>query len=251
MFAEYVGAERVRQLQGELALNRRGGFEVPDKILAVLFASRAGSNYLGQLLSSTGWFSEIGESFRPSQLNKIRERHDLPDNHAAAQWMIRNRGTPDAFGFKAGFTVLVAAAELGFLADVLNRTQIVLLRRRDRVAQAVSIVKMILSGRGHSRQPEGRRLTDVDYDADAIAFQVAAITEVDAQLEEFARRLGKDAPIFWYEEIHADPLSAVSEICRLMGLEMPPDYEPHVRLEVLRDDLSARWVRRFKEERPR
>lgn len=246
----YLGGQRVDRIRSELALKRHGGFVAPENILIVLFASRSGSNYLGQLLSSTGWFSEIGESFRASQLNKIRDRYCLVDHHAAAQWMIDNRGTPNAFGFKAGFTVLTAAAELGFLTEVLDRAQLIMLRRRDRVAQAVSIVKSRLTGRNHSGQPEGLSVTDADYDADAIAFQVAAISEVEGQLMEFADRLGKTAPVFWYEDICANPRGSVADICGLMDLEMPSRYEPQVRVRVLRDDLSARWVQRFRDEHP-
>jgi hypothetical protein len=33
-----------------------------------------------------------------------------------------------------------------------------------------------------------------------------------------------------------------------MGLEVPPGYDPkaRVRLSILRDDLSSRWVERFR-----
>lgn len=240
----------MQQLVDELALERRGDFEVPEKVLAILFASRSGSNYLGQLLSSTGWFREIGESFRPSQLSKIRDRYGLRDRRDAAQWMIDNRGTAHAFGFKAGFTVLVAAAELGFLTEVFERTQFVLLRRRDQVAQAVSLVKSKLSGRTHSGQPEARPLTDSDYDAGAIAFELSNIVEVDGQLAEFLERLGKPAPVLYYEDICAEPTRHVEQVCRLMGLEMPADFVPKVRLGILRDEISAGWTKRFRAENP-
>lgn len=251
LFASYLpeGDQFVARIVDHLELTRRGGFRAPEKILIILFASRAGSNYLGQLLSSTGWFREIGESFRPTQLTKIRDRYGLADHYEAAQWMIDNRGTPHAFGFKAGFNVLTSAAELGFLSEAAERAQFVLLRRHDRVAQAVSLVKGKLSGQMHSGQPVQRALTDADYDFEAIAFQGAIIAAREAQFADLTDRLGKSAPILYYEDILSRPEEHVRRLCELMELPMPASYEPNLRLSVLRDDLSARWAERFRTQR--
>lgn len=252
LLAEYLprGPESVREISQQLGFNERRKFHAPEKILIILFASRSGSNYLGQLLSSTGWFREINESFRPSQLDKIRSRYALADMNEAAQWMIDHRGTRRAFGFKAGFNVLVSAAELGFLHEVLHRAHIVLLRRRDRLAQAVSILKMNLTGRTHSGQPQDRILTDDDYDARAISFQMGKIEEVSNQFADLVQRLGKTATILHYEDICAQPEQHVATVCELMGLAMPANFQPKVRVQVLRDDLTDRWIERFRNENP-
>jgi LPS sulfotransferase NodH len=250
LFASYFGQDEVDAVRAQLALKRRGSFTAPQHILIILFASRAGSNFFGQLLCGTGWFREIGESFAPHQLTKIRERYCLKDLHAAGQWMIDNRGTTRAFGIKAGYSVLISAAELDFLPDVIDRAHFLLLRRRDRVAQAVSGFKKQLTGRTHSLQPAGRPLTDACYDAGAISAQVERIKLREAQYEQLLRDLGKTAPIHYYEDICAEPERRVAEVCRTMGLDMPANYEPHskVRLSVLRDDVSERWVERFRTE---
>lgn len=255
LFASYFprGHESVREISAELSLTRRGRFMIPEKVLIILFASRAGSNFFGQLLSSTGWFNEIGESFAPHTLAKIQRKNGLRDTHDAVQWMIDNRGTPDAFGFKAGFYLLAAAAEVGFLSEVIDRAQFVLLRRRDRVAQAVSRVKGKLSGQMHSLQPSGRLLTDDDYDGEMIAAHFKRTVQADDDLAEMVTRLGKTAPLVYYEDICTRPQEHVAQICGLMGLPMPADYEPEakVRLNILRDELSQRWVERFRANRAR
>lgn len=246
------GREEIQDALDQLESAPPGELEAPDKILIVLFASRAGSNFFGQLLCGTGYFNEIGESFAPHQLKKIRDRHGLKDLHEAAQWMIDNRGTPRAFGFKGGSHVLAAAAHLGLMGKVIDRAHFVLLRRRDRVAQAVSGLKGKMSGRMHSLQPEGRALGDADYDARAIAAQVERIRMREAQYEEFVLRLRKQAPVYHYEDVCAEPAKHVEQVCGAMGLEMPAGYDPYskVRLSILRDDLSSRWVERFRAEHP-
>ncbi len=252
LFASYFGQDEIRSVVDRLAVSRRGGFKVPEIVLIILFASRSGSNYFGQLLSGTGWFEEIGESFAPHQLEKIRDRHGLVDIHDAAQWMVDNRGTPTAFGFKGGFYVLAGAAEVGLLPEVIDRAHFVLLRRHDRVAQAVSRAKGKLSGQMHSLQEPRRILDDSDYDSDLIADHLRRTIEADADLADMVRQLGKQASTFHYEDICADPRANVAKVCEIVGLPMPADYDPHskVRLSVLRDDVSARWAERFRSERP-
>lgn len=251
MCVHYFNRDRVEKIQNLLELPRYGDFRSPKNILIMLFPSRAGSNYFGQLLSSTGWFNEVAESFNPGQVAKIRDRYELNDAHEALQWMIDQRGTPHAFGFKAGFYVLTAAAHSGFLTEVIDRAKIILLRRRDRVAQAVSLQKGKMGARMHTLQSGGRELTDDDYDADALMREYNNIERTEVNLAECVEQLGKTAPVYYYEDICADPVGNVTSVCDHMGLEMPWNYAPKkVRLNVLRDDLSKRWADRFRSENP-
>jgi LPS sulfotransferase NodH len=165
--------------------------------------------------------------------------------------MVDHRGTPHAFGFKAGVAVLTGAAEVGILSEIVDRAQLIFLKRRDRVAQAVSLYKGKVSGQMHTRQSAGQTVRDDDYDGDAIDREFRNIPKTEAKLAKFAERLGKDAPIFHYEDICADPVTQVQRVCDLMGLEMPWHYAPKkVRLKVLRDGLSERWCERFRSENP-
>lgn len=248
---EYFNEERVRKIQADLAMPRFGGFRTPKNILIMLFPSRAGSNYFGQLLSSTGWFNEVAESFNPGQVAKVQAKHGLADSHEAIQWMVDHRGTPHGFAFKAGFFVLTGAAECGILSEIIDRAHVVLLRRRDRVAQAVSLQKGKMGARMHTLQSGGRELTDEDYNGELLLREYMNIARTEEKLAECAVRLGKTAPLFYYEDICADPVGAVRSVMDMMQLEMPWNYLPRkVRLDVLRDDLSKRWIDRFRNEHP-
>lgn len=248
---ELFGEERVQSIRDAIPLPRRGDFRAPKHILMMLFPSRSGSNFFGQLLSSTGWFNEIAESFSPGQLAKIKDRHGLADLHESAQWMIENRGTPQGFGFKAGGTVLVGAIETGVLPEIIDRAHVILLRRRDRVGQAISLYKGKLGARMHTRQEQKHVLSDDDYDGEAIAREFRHIPRAEQKLAEFAARIGKDAPLFYYEDVCDDPVGSVKAVCDQMGVDMPWHYIPRkVRIGVLRDELSERWATRFRSEYP-
>lgn len=249
-FARYVGQARIDEIDARLALDRRGGFRTPSAMLTILFASRAGSGYAGRLLSNTPWFADVGESFRPEHLDIIRERHGLADSWGAAQWMIDHRGSERAFGFKGGFTQLIAATQLGLLPETIERMQFVVLERRDRLSQAVSLFRAQASGRFHSVQPEGAPVSLDDYDAERIAFNLAHIARNYRWFETLLARLGKPAPTFYYEDVCAEPDRFVGEVCALLGLPAPARLDAAVDLEMLRDDINEAWIARFRAEHP-
>lgn len=164
--------------------------------------------------------------------------------------MISHRGSAQAFGYKAGFTVLASAAYLGFLDQTLARTQFLLPRRRDRIAQAVSLTKAELSGRFHSNQKGSRAVILDDYDANLVAKNLARIRRTEGDLSDFVARIGRDATLFYYEDICADPPNFVGSICALLDLPVPERIDTDVDLEILRDAISEDWTIRFREAHP-
>jgi LPS sulfotransferase NodH len=249
LIESYIGPPRIAAIAVALGDAPIRAFDAPPRIATMLFASRSGSSYAGRLLANTPCFNQFGENFAPDQLAAIAERRNLPDLHSAAQWMIGHRGTQWAFGYKAGFTILAAAAHLGFLDQMLARTNFFLLRRRDRVAQAVSLTRAELSGRFHSNQKDGRVVTASDYDGDLIARNLDRIARNEHDLADFARQLGMAAPIFHYEDICDAPADFVRSICALLDLPMPDPFDPAVDLDILRDAISEEWAARFRAER--
>ena len=250
LLAAYMGEEQVAKLGEAMPLRQAGSLRAPEKILFILFASRAGSSYAGRLLANTPHFRYVAEAFKPIHLEEVRRREGFAWDDEAAQWMIDNWGSERAFGMKAGFKVLAGAAHLGFLPDVVERAQFVLLRRRDRIAQAVSLFKGNISGRMHSVQKGGREVSADEYDAEAIAHNVAHIARNERYFEEIVGRLGKEAPTLYYEDICAAPRAFVERICRLLDLPPPAEFSSEVDLEVMRDDVSREWIERFREEHP-
>ncbi|NNC73384.1 MAG: hypothetical protein HKN78_10995 [Sphingomonadaceae bacterium] len=254
LFADYVGEKRVDAAVAELGPMDERAFTLPPRILGITFAARSGSTFVGRLLSNAPWFADVNESFALGQLTAIRDRHRLTDCSEATQWMIDNRGTANAFGYKCGFSVLIGAAATGFLSQALERTQFIRLERRDRVAQAVSLLRAEISGRLHSIEPDneggGGGVSIDDYDADRIAFNVGHIARNETWFGEILDTLGKPAPVFAYEDICADPAGFVREIGALLDLPGAPDIAEEVGLEILRDEISKAWIDRFRSEQP-
>lgn len=219
--------------------------EVPDRVLMILFASRAGSTYAGHLLANTPHFQRVAESFNPAQLSKIRADEGLADDGEALRWMIANRGTPRAFAGKCGEPGLASAWHLGFLDAVIDRVTFVLLKRRDSLAQAVSLFRAELSGRFHSPQKAQQQVRVDQYDREKIAVHHLIIEQVYASLTRFLERTGKAYRTLYYEDICADPEAFVRTTCLDLDLEPPEEFDGKVRLEILRDEINEEWVDRY------
>jgi len=110
--------------------------------------------------------------------------------------------------------------------------------------------KLRLGGRGHTQQSEERVFSDGDYDAEAIAAEIARIDVAESQFLSFLEFTGKSATSLFYEDICADPETHVAQICDRMNLQMPRHFEPNVRVGIMRDTVSRGWHDRFLEDCP-
>lgn len=235
------------RIGGRLALpQERANYpEVPDKVLMILFASRAGSTYAGHLLANTPYFQRVAESFNSVQLGKIRQEHCLSDDAQALRRMIADRGTPQAFAAKCGEPGLISAWKLGFLDAVIDRANFIMLKRRDILAQAVSLFRAELTGRFHSPQKATREVRVEDYDREKIATHLMIIEQVYGSLTAFLEQSGTAYRTVYYEDICADPADFVTETCADLGLAPPSEIDCQVRLKVLRDAVNEEWMNRF------
>ncbi|MEO1167759.1 MAG: Stf0 family sulfotransferase [Pseudomonadota bacterium] len=218
----------------------------PDRIMLMLVAARSGSTYAGQLLSRTGHFVRIADSLNPEQLAAVRAEHGLADDGEALRWMIGQRGTRTAFGAKCGEPGLISAWYLGFLDAVLDRATLLHIERRDTVAQAVSLFRARLSGRYHSPGKAKRIVTAEDYNRAAIATDIQIIEQVNANLADFVKRTKRPCLHFYYEDICAAPRAFVDTVCARLDLPVPREFDGKVRVKILRDELNAEWVQRFR-----
>lgn len=218
---------------------------VPPRLLIILFTSRVGSAFASRLLAATPYFNNVGEAFNPWRLRRIRERDQLADDAEAARALISSEGTEHAFGAKCGGTGLVGALYTGFLPAMLERITFVTLKRRDAVAQAISIVKARLSGRFHSDQAGAVEVGVEDYERGALEEKIALISRLNGNLDRLALKLGKTNPSYFYEDVCGNPTGFVNSICGLLALPPVDRVSTAVGREILRDDISRQWRDRY------
>ena len=127
------------------------------------------------------------------------------------------------------------------------------LKRDDKVAQAISLIKAELSGLWHIA-PDGTEIErlsepqELHYDFDRIRRTVSALEAADRDWNTWFERQGIAPMRLDYDELSTDPAGVVVDICQALGVKAPDRQSIAPGTGKLSDELSADWVRRYKLE---
>ena len=239
-------------------LRHQAGFVAPDvDFLVLLFTNRSGSNYLAQLLASTGRFNEAGEFFNG----------DTIVHHVRAQgWHVRAQGwraecgpavqdyvrlLPGLVGRDGRVTVKLAVEHLdlleraGVLQALLPRMRFLLLERQDRLGQAISRAIASQTLRWTTEHPGRLRDDQLVYDRGRIDRELA-LTELGYRLlYRFLRERGVAPLHFYYEQLVEAPqahLDRVAAWLRVGDLVSEPGL---IRIRRQTSAVNREWRRRY------
>lgn len=214
----------------------------------LLSQARTGSTMLEERLRARGLGMPF-EYLNPQLMELLSERWAGRREIPFARYLDllkQNRTAPGGtFGFKALATQLErqfpnAAAARNF---IVGFDRIVVLCRRDKLAQAISAIRAEQTGQWTAAlAPTGR---EPKYDAVAIARRVYGFLAQERAID--ALRIEKDRPLLRirYEDMRDDPEGRWAEVQKFLGVEPAPagTAQPSVRPQ--RDALSEEWERRF------
>jgi LPS sulfotransferase NodH len=236
---------------------RAHGPELPYLLASV---PRAGSTYFSHLLWRTGCLGAPLEylNFLPlSPYGFASTSTELQQQLWRS--ILRRRCSPNGvFGLKV-FTAQLQKLEQEnptLLQDVMalmlprNRPRrIVYLRRRDRVAQAVSFTRAALTGVWRKEQ-EGTEQTPLEYSDERLE---AAEREIAAQEEVWARMFADlriDPLCVWHEDVLADPAAAVDQVADYLGVAIDPAAAVDVpAIEKQSEGEAPAWIERYSRSR--
>jgi len=214
---------------------------------AICTAPRSGSNFLCQLLASTGKLGQPLEYFNgPGR--RYFDWPDYPDDpEQQVQQVLRRGATGDVYGFK------IFAHQHDWISLTLRWTeklpnlQFVFLRRRDLLGQGISWARGVQTRQYRHTQPVA---AEPAFDPDQIADRLRAIPIEYARWEVFFAGNGIDPLRLVYEDVVQFPQRSVDAVGSLFGLEgqVEPDLSK-VDVRVQRDGLSENWRERFIAER--
>ena len=212
--------------------------------LIVCATPRSGSNYLCQLLASTGVLGVPREYFNPVG-RRAYDDPEYPDDPRAqlAQVFTTGATANGVYAVKAHPFQLRDLDGVDPLVE-LPDTLLVRLRRLGRLEQAVSWARVQQTGQFRAGDPAA---TEPTYDAKLVA---ASLRFLDDEEAWWDARLDPDRVLeVTYEDLVADPQRVVDRVAALVGLEEPAEIDPAVvTVRVQRDATSRRWVERYASE---
>lgn len=222
-------------------------YDLPsEKILIMLFAARTGSTYAGQLLAHHPDFGGMAEWCNPARLDRTCDQTGLSNHGEALQHLIDTQAKR-VFAVECSLVGIVSAALLGFLDQCLPRATFMILRRRDTVAQAVSIQKARLSRQFGSNQKPAREINEDEFDYEQIAHHRDIVRGVYHSHEEILTALGRSAETYFYEDVVADPDAFQSSVYANLGVAQLAEPTVSTRVQKISDEINEAWIARFNE----
>lgn len=196
----------------------------PEPALLLCFTNRSGSNYLAELLRSTQLLGRAHEAFNPPFVQRHLERWDLNEETLVSYArnlrprVTRQGGSPPVF--KIGWHQLFVLAETGVLDTVFPNRRLVIIRREDLLAQAVSFT--IASRTGAWTSAHRTHESDLDIEPAEVHARIRSVLAATRHFREFAAVTGDDVLEVTYEQVESDPQRVVDRIFDFAELPRTP-----------------------------
>jgi LPS sulfotransferase NodH len=209
--------------------------------LFLLFTNRCGSNFLAQVLASTGRFNEAGEFFNADTVLSHADRNGLTSLPAYFGFVSRLVARGNRMTAKLGIEHIALLSEAGILDAILPRSRFILLERQDRLAQAISRLIAAQTLQWTSEQP--RRVSDdrLVYARSRIEEEISRVELGNNLLRRFLTAAGVAPLHFAYEALVARPQSHLDEVAAwlpLPGLRFDPG---RIRITRQANAVNVAW----------
>ena len=219
---------------------------------AIFFTARSGSSRLSEILHRAG-LSEPDESFNPDWMSEMAGffgATNMPDYINA---LTRMRNSDGVWGFEITYLQLLLSfrRERDFL-DLVNPTDWIWLIRKDIVAQAVSISRMIQTNVYHNQGQSAQILAEAEakftYNAWVIRRNLIRIVLQELLVERMFKRRKLEPLRLSYEQLAGmKPEAIASGIARFLGRtvsQTQPIASSHSKIGTAKNDAFAEKFRK-------
>jgi LPS sulfotransferase NodH len=215
---------------------------IPYPLIVIAFTNRCGSNYLGELMRSTGKIAGLGEGLNADAVANRAENWGI---ESFPEYFLtlaeRHRRTP--FGFKASWDQLLMLIRLR-ITDMYTGLRVIHIRRNAIVAQAVSRDIAWQTGKWTSLTKVEKDITP-RYDARSLTDQIAATQTAEALFPLIFDAFELDVIHVDYETLVNRTGPTVRTIMESIGTPCPDWTPPETRVrkqaDQTNDDFRARY----------
>jgi LPS sulfotransferase NodH len=207
-----------------------------------------------------------GELFYEDNVSEILRREALPPNCHMERWLpavIAEGSSPNGY-----FSTKLFADNLNWLAKTYSNgkwpdprnslpgffskyfpgAKFVIIHRKDKLAQAISLIKAIQTGVWHSHQRSRVHPRQPYYQRNLIQWAMVNIQEQIHALTQFTELMGVHPIEVYYEDFVQDIPGTIKHLGEQAMVEVQIGQIPEVSLEKLSNRESESWYQRFKQE---
>jgi LPS sulfotransferase NodH len=210
---------------------------------AICSIGRSGSNWLCELLTSTGRLGRPLEYFDGNARRMLTDPAYPDDPVEQIQRVLTMGATPNGvYGVKVFPWHVDAIRDRVRWAEALPNLHFVHLVREDVLGQAISLCRVNQTGRFRSPQSES---SPPFYDGETIRGHIHLFARANARWTAFFARVGVQPLRLVYEQITRDPQRTADAVSNLLQVARTRVDLSRVEQTMMRDDLSEEWRRRF------
>ncbi len=214
----------------------------PSFIYILASTPRSGSTLISHVWQQTGVLGQIDE-FINSPSRPIWER----DHKAYLESLLAEKTSANGvFGIKMHFQQFMLLF-MSRLYEKLGKPSFVYLERRDKLAQAISLVKAFQQDWWNTIESDRAR-AQATYDFDEILKALDLVFDQHRGWQQFFATFGIPYQLIYYEDFVADPVGQTLSVASEFGIRVAPDTIDLARLPVRRqaDGINEEWRERFR-----
>ena len=212
-----------------------GADRVIDRPLVVLaFTNRCGSNYLGELMRSTGLIAGLGEALNADAV--ARRCHAWGVTSFPGYFLTLAARHKVPFGVKASWDQLLMLLRWG-IPRMHSGLKVIHIHRRDIIGQAISREIAWQTGKWTSLTKVEDVVTPT-YDACRVSQQIASIQQEEGLLPLIFDAFDLDVTHIAYEDLVDRPEAIVRKTMEQIGLPCPAWTPGKTRIEKQADGVN-------------
>jgi LPS sulfotransferase NodH len=209
----------------------------------MLTEGRSGSSWLGSLTNASGIMGSSSEWLSDPSLREVSNSAEFFSR------VLSKASTPNGCFAVKVFPRHLYATNYKHGFDFIRRcmaehdTKIIVLFRKDRVRQAISLARASITRQWDSRREVKK---DLKYDFDFICRCYFFIDQSYAFWRSYIELLELPHDIFFYEDLVPDPAPFIRSVSCHLGIK-PPEA-PRSEFRVQRDSVTEEWTAQFRKD---
>lgn len=226
----------------------------PHTTYVIYFTPRSGSSWLTDVLVQTNRMSLANEVFNPQFMPRIAHAVNAANLDQYINTLQRNHSSNGVYGFEITWHQLntIFPAHADFIARFGTGPAFWLIRR-DIVAQAVSLAKMVTTRIAHTFTAADTGADDLfPYDHAAIKYWLLHILAAERGTEDLFTRYGITPLRLCYESMMAVGAAGIARIMQThVGVTPVPGTSYDIRRAILATAQNAAYAERFRRDSAR
>ena len=237
-------SHHMREIEAGLRLRSEAGTEsLRDalrhvQVTFICFTNRAGSNLFTDFVSQAGFGVRIAqEEFNSSNVLTEAKKHSFQSFDEYLAYVVNTTKRNNTCFWKVGASQLLWIANRGLLSEFMPAAKYIYIRRRDKIAQAVSLYIMNRTGQ-YLKTIASNQKGELSFDGQTIAKELMWILDSEKIFSFFFTLHNLAALEVWYEDFVISPRACIAEVAMFCGFA----DQPWINLEAV--EVSKSQIKR-------